>query len=147
MVFLLTLTHVLMPDEVYKTQLQQRRAQHIHLKSLWRTSLVSEACYDLHIMSAQRTGQQLLGSIPQDTVRHFLPIELCHEDTGNWDDSDNALDTLPEDFINSVDGILLTDYLDHEAADDPDPMESAKDAGSPDVPLAAIVCMLADLPV
>ncbi|PSR97574.1 hypothetical protein PHLCEN_2v4281 [Hermanssonia centrifuga] len=137
-----------LPDnEVYKTQLQQRRAQHIHLKSLWRTSLVSEACYDLHIMSAQRTGQQLLGSIPQDTVRHFLPIELCHEDTGNWDDSDNALDTLPEDFINSVDGILLTDYLDDEAADDPDPMESAKDAGSPDVPLAAIVCMLADLPV
>ncbi len=137
---------------MYKTQLRQRRAQHIHLKSLWRTSLVSEACYDFHIASARSIGKQLFGLFPEATVIQ-IPIELCHEeaddldDLDDRDDLDDMSDTLPEDFINSVDGILLTDYLEDEVADDPDAVEIARDTGYLDIPLADVVCMAADLPV
>ncbi len=122
----------MLSDEVYLIQLQQRRTEHLHLKALWQTSVVSDIRYESHIISAQNTAHQIagFGTGPQAMLSRIF-IEVCTDEVEDLEDADDKLlDGLPENIVNSMDNVLLTDYLEDEGADDYDEMENSEDGGT-----------------
>ncbi len=58
-------------------------------------------------------------------------IEVCPDEVVDLEDADDKLlDGLPENIVNSMDNVLLTDYLKDEDANDYNEMENSEDGGT-----------------